>query len=325
MLNKDRVKSEVINPDNQLELFGFKRYFDSFSKLYKNNDLPNIVMLNGNKGSGKTTFVYHFLNYILSADEEEKYSLSNFKINEDNKSYKLIKNNLHPNFYALKNDDNNENVRLEHTHGLLKFLRKTSYKSENKFVLIDNSDNLSVNISNLLLNVLEKESYNTFFFIINNSTSKVLETISSRSIKFNFFFTVEEKYLIIKSLLNQYNIKIDEGKLSNLLTFESHGNLIKYIIFFHNADMDFNDDKIGCINYLLNNYVSSNNPELINLASFFIEIYYQDIFLKKNANLHKHFFERSLILNQISNLKKYNLDKKLLIMSVQKILEDEKK
>ena len=66
----------VISPKNQLHLFGYEHYFNSFIKLYQKNKLPNVILLSGPNGSGKATFAYHFINYLLSYNEENKYSVN---------------------------------------------------------------------------------------------------------------------------------------------------------------------------------------------------------------------------------------------------------
>ena len=89
----------ILSPKNQLQLFGYDDYFNSFIKLFNKNKLPNTILLSGLKGSGKATFSYHFINYLFSYREQDKYSVSNFTINPDNKSYKRLCNNIHPNFF----------------------------------------------------------------------------------------------------------------------------------------------------------------------------------------------------------------------------------
>ena len=95
--------SEVILPKNQLKLFGYKKYFNFFIKLIKNNMMPKSVLLTAPKGSGKATFVYHLANYLLSSLQETKYSIDDLKINENNLSYKQIDLNIHPNFFLIDN------------------------------------------------------------------------------------------------------------------------------------------------------------------------------------------------------------------------------
>ena len=71
----------VYEPINQLRLYGYEDYFISFKNLYEKNKLPNAILLTGQKGIGKSTFIYHFINYLLSQNEEDKYSLESFTIN----------------------------------------------------------------------------------------------------------------------------------------------------------------------------------------------------------------------------------------------------
>ena len=62
-----------LNPVNQLSLFGHHIEFSNFIELYKNNKLPNKILLSGEKGIGKSTLAYHLINHILSFDEEYSY------------------------------------------------------------------------------------------------------------------------------------------------------------------------------------------------------------------------------------------------------------
>jgi DNA polymerase-3 subunit delta' len=98
---KENENLEIILPKNQLHLFGYEYYFNSFINLYQKNKLPNTILLSGPEGSGKATFAYHFINYLLSHNEKNEYSVENFTINPDNKSYKNLCNNTHPNFSLL--------------------------------------------------------------------------------------------------------------------------------------------------------------------------------------------------------------------------------
>ena len=59
---------EILPAKNQLQLYGYEYYFNTFAKLFKSNNLPNTILLTGQKGSGKSTFLYHFINFLLSND-----------------------------------------------------------------------------------------------------------------------------------------------------------------------------------------------------------------------------------------------------------------
>ena len=80
-----------LKPINQTILYGFNKTFNDLVKLYNVNSLPNKILFSGQKGIGKSTLSYHFINYILSIDEDHKY-LRKPEINTNNKSYLLVKN-----------------------------------------------------------------------------------------------------------------------------------------------------------------------------------------------------------------------------------------
>ena len=75
-MKKTKQKINIILPKNQLKLFGYKEKFNFFLKLKEKNRLPNTILLSGPKGSGKSTFAYHYINFLLSQDEENKYSIN---------------------------------------------------------------------------------------------------------------------------------------------------------------------------------------------------------------------------------------------------------
>ena len=45
-----------LNPSTQVNLFEHKDIFNQLYKLYKNDNLPNKILLSGEKGIGKSTF-----------------------------------------------------------------------------------------------------------------------------------------------------------------------------------------------------------------------------------------------------------------------------
>ena len=57
-----------LQPINQTKLFGLENYFNELV-IYIKNKLPNKILLSGQKGIGKSTFAYHFINYVLSKNE----------------------------------------------------------------------------------------------------------------------------------------------------------------------------------------------------------------------------------------------------------------
>ena len=314
---------EILPPKRQLNLFGYESYFDSFIKLSLKNKLPNTILLSGKKGSGKATFAYHFINYLLSLNEKNKYSLENFKIDPENKSYKDLCDNIHPNFFLLENKDKEENIKIDDVRNIQKFLNKSTYKSNIKIVLIDNAEHLNVNSSNALLKSLEEPNNNTFFFIVNNNSKRILSTIKSRSIEFRFFFNLGEKKVILNNLINQYNNKFSENVIDENFYTDSAGNILKFIKVMSENNINLKRDKLSCIFNLFDKYKTKKDSKLLHLISFLIELFYKDLSSRNNEKLNIYFHNKFKILNQINNMNKFNLDKNNLFISLQGILKNE--
>ena len=313
----------ILSPKNQLQLFGYDDYFNSFIKLFHKNKLPNTILLSGPRGYGKATFAYHFINYLFSYKEQDKYSVNNFTINPDNKSYKSLCNYIHPNFFLLENNSHEENIKIDNVRNILKFLNKTTYNSNIKIVMIDNAEYLNINSSNALLKVLEEHNANTFFFIIHNSSNRILDTIKSRCIQFKFFFTLSERKSILKNIIKQYrnNFSIDE--INDNFYFDTPGNVLKYLEILSESNVDYTKDKLSCISYLIDKYRQKKDSQLLIFISLMIELFYNELSLKNNKKLHIYFYHKFKILKQINDVKKFNLDKNNLFISLQGMLKND--
>ena len=193
--------TETLSPKNQLRLFGYENYFNSFITLFEKKKMPNSILLSGLKGLGKATFTYHIINYLLSKDEERKYSIKDFAIDKHNLSYKLLSTNTHPNFFLIENNLLEKDIKIEQVRNLLNFLNKSTYTRNLKIIMIDNAENLNLNSSNALLKAIEEPQNNTFFFIIHNSASKILDTIKSRCTEFKFGLTTSKKVNIFANII----------------------------------------------------------------------------------------------------------------------------
>ena len=119
-----------LNPSNQTNLFGHKKIFNQLSKLYKKNNLPNKILLSGEKGIGKSTLAYHLINFVLSENEEHPYDYQNNKINSYNKSYKLIQNKSNPNFYLIDVLEDKKNIDINQIRELIINLNKSSFNEK---------------------------------------------------------------------------------------------------------------------------------------------------------------------------------------------------
>ena len=79
-MKNDTEFISIVDPSQQPELFGYDSYFNFFIELFNNNKFPSVSLLSGPKGIGKSTFIYHFINYLFSINDEKKYNLKDKKI-----------------------------------------------------------------------------------------------------------------------------------------------------------------------------------------------------------------------------------------------------
>ena len=212
---------QITKSKNQVILFGYDYYFSLFKNMYLKKKLPNAILLSGQKGSGKCTFAYHFINFLLSQNEKYSYSIEKYSINLNNNSYIKLCDNTHSNFFLLEKDTLNNVIKIESIRNTLKFLNKTTYSSNIKIILIDGAEYLNKNSSNALLKALEEVDHQTFFFIIHNNSYQILSTIKSRCIEFKLFFKLEEKKAVLNKILNFYNNNFNINVHESFLFFES--------------------------------------------------------------------------------------------------------
>ena len=193
-----------LKPSENIQLFGMNIFFNEIANLYNQKKMPNKILLSGKKGLGKSTLAYHIINYILSLDEDYKYDINKFTIHNENKSYKLLQNHSHPNFYLVDLLDDKKNIDVAQVREMIKYTNKSSFNDMPRFILIDNIENLNKNSVNALLKIIEEPNHGVFFILINNNEKKILPTLRSRCLTFKINLTFKNTTSIIKSQRNRY-------------------------------------------------------------------------------------------------------------------------
>ena len=90
-----------IEPINQTKLFGLDIFINELIYLFECGKLPSKILLSGPKGMGKSTLAFHFINYVLSKNEDFNYDTKIFEINIDNHSFKTVLNKSNPNLILI--------------------------------------------------------------------------------------------------------------------------------------------------------------------------------------------------------------------------------
>ena len=314
---------EVTKPKSQLNLYGYESYFKFFNKLYEQDKLPNSILISGQKGLGKSTFTYHFINYLLSKGEKNEYNTRDYVIDPNNSTYKLIQSGTHANLFILDAIDG-ENIKIDQIRKLLLFLNKSTYYKSVKIVLLDNAEYLNINSSNALLKAIEEPSKDTYFFIINNDSQKIMNTIKSRCIDFVINFNFLKKKNIFNKIAQTYSLNFTESDLDIFLYFDTHGNLLKYLSILKNSDFKISENYLSCISYLMNLYNEKTDPKLLGFITLFIQNFYNQLSLKNSLFINNYYRNLNKILYLIDNMKKFHLDKKNLIFSIDKIIKNER-
>ena len=314
---------EVTKPKSQLNLYGYESYFQFFYKLYEQDKLPNSILISGQKGLGKSTFMYHFINFLLSKGEKNEYNRRDYVIDPNNSTYKLIQSGTHANLFILDAIDG-ENIKIDQIRKLLLFLNKSTYYKSVKIVLLDNAEYLNINSSNALLKAIEEPSKDTYFFIINNDSQKIMNTIKSRCIDFVINFNFLEKKNIFNKISQTYSLNFTESDLDIFLYFDTQGSLLKYLSILKNSNFKISEDYLSCISYFMDLYNEKTDPKLLGFITLFIQNFYNQLSLNNSLFINNYYRNLYKILHLIDNMKKFHLDKKNLIFSIDKIIKNER-
>ena len=295
-------------PNSQTNLYGLQDNLLFFAKLFDQKRLPSKILLTGQKGIGKCTLAYHLINFVLSKDEEMPYDLAEFKINLDNRSFKLIQNGSCPNFNLIDVNLDKKKIDIEQIRELIIQLNKSSFNNKPRFVLIDNIEYLNLNSVNALLKTLEEPNENIFFILI-NSNKKIIPTLLSRCINFNIslendkvneisslLFDNDIDNLLNKDLLNYYSTP---GEIYNLLKFSEEKKI-------NLKDINLKDFLLKLISENIYKDDKQSKTFVYNILELFL---IKDISVS-NSDIYNYFLKR------INDFKKFNLDDESLFLEI---------
>ena len=290
-----------LNPSNQLNLYGHQIEFINFKNLYFNKKLPNKILLSGSKGLGKFTLSLHFINYVLSKNEDYPYDFENFKINENNRSFKLVNNSSSSNLYLIDIKKDKKNIEINQIRELIDFCNKSSFNTKPRFILINNLEFMNLNSSNALLRTLEEPNDNIYFILINNS-QKILPTIKSRCLNFKIVLTQKEIKDIFSKITKQ---NIDDLFNEDIVPhYFTTGDFINFYNFSTENNIDLSNITLKDLLLKIIDEKHYKKETLdINLIYTLIQMYFlANIKIRNNYELYTKF------LQAIGNIKKFNLD-----------------
>jgi len=294
---------------NSLSLFGLDKNFEFISKIYSNQNLPRVIMFSGNKGSGKATLINHFLYSIFDI---ENYDLENLNTSGNSIFLKQFQNNIFSNIIYISGADF-KSMKIEDIRNLKKIILQSTISNKDRFIIFDDIELFNHNSLNALLKTIEEPSKKNYFFLINNKSKPLLETIKSRSIEIKIFLDESQRLEIIDKLVSYYKLDLVLNPKSSQL---SPGNFVKYNHICKEHDILPTNDFVENLTLLINLYKKNKDILYINLAFFIGNCYFQH--LKKN-NLFKNdkIFEiKNYIFSSLNSFMLYNINQNTLINAI---------
>jgi DNA polymerase-3 subunit delta' len=301
---------------NSLNLFNLRENFKFISELYSKKNLPKVLMFTGNKGSGKSTLINHFLYSVFDSDNYDKETLS---IAENSSFLGQFQNNIFSNIIYIKGADY-KSVKIEDIRNLKKQILQSTISKKDRFIIFDDVELFNQNSLNALLKIIEEPSQKNYFFLINNKRKPLLETIKSRAVEIKIILNEKQRLEIINKLVNLYKLDlILEPKPSQL----SPGNFVKFNFICKEYDILPTNNFIENLSLLIDIYKKKKDILIINLLFYLTDQYLKHIKDKNLVKNDKIFEIKDHIINNLNNFILYNINQNSLINAINEKLNHE--
>ena len=207
------------------------------------------------------------------------------------KGYKVI---------GVKKRSNFFNVQLKN------YLMEVSKDSSGELIIEDGDLTDTSNI-NALLKIIEEPLNNDYFFLINNKTQNIIETIKSRCVEFKIDMNFKGSNNNIQEFLKNFELKSLIDYDYNLLT---PGLFLRFNQIMYEYNLNLNDTIYENFQKILNNHKRNKLSINIDLMKYIINFYFE----KENKSISK--FQIIKIIDELFN---YNLSQKTFLETVKNI------
>jgi len=294
---------------NSLKLYNLKENFRFISELYSKKNLPKVLMFSGNKGSGKSTLINHFLYSIFDI---ENYDKETFSIIQKSSFLKQFQNNIFSNIIYINGADY-KSVKIEDIRNLKKQILKSTISKKDRFIILDDIELFNLNSLNSLLKIIEEPSQKNYFFLVNNKSKPLIETIKSRALEIKIILKEKQRLEIIDKLVNFYKLDlILDPKTSQL----SPGNFVKFNFICKEYDISPSNDFIKNLSFLLALYKKKKDILIINLLFYLADQYFKYIKDKNLLKNDKIFEIKNYIMDNLNKFILYNINQNSFINAV---------
>lgn len=301
---------------NSLNLYGLQKDFQFLKTIYNNEKLPKVLLLTGNKGVGKSTLINHLL---FSIFDNENYNIKDNKMSENSKFYNNYKKNIFSNIIYLKGSDF-KTVKVEDIRNLKLKISQSTISNNHRFIIFDDIELFNINSINALLKIIEEPTERNFFFLINNKSKPLLETIKSRALEIKIILNDVSRLEIIKKLISFYNI---DNILDPVESKLSPGNFLKFDYVFREYNISITGNFVDNLINILDLYKKNKDLLFINIAFFLSDTYLRNLIKKKMLNDEKLYEIKNFIFNNLNNFLIYNINQNTLINNLSNKLKNE--
>ncbi len=304
------------NTKNSLKLFGLDKNFKFLSDLYLKKKLPKVLMFTGNKGSGKSTLINHFLYSIY---DKKNYDKNSYTLSSPSVFFNQFKNDTYPNIIYIHGSDF-KSVKVDDIRDLKKKIFQSTILNQDRFIILDDVELFNKNSLNSLLKIIEEPTKNNFFFLINNKSTPILETVKSRTIEIKIILNESQRIEIIKNLLRIYQLELILDPISSQL---SPGNFVKFNYLCLENKINLLNDLNENLKILLNLYKKNKDMLFINLAFFIVDYYFDNLRKRKTMNNDKLYEIKNYIFSNLNKFMLYNINQNSLLNAISSKLEYE--
>ena len=280
-------------------LFFLTKYLDNFGKLIESENFPKTSMFTGNKGQGKYTLISH----LLFSIKDDKYDNNNYQINKNSKFYNSFYSGINTNFICI----DSSLIKVEDIRELKINILSKKINNEKRFIVFDDVDLINLNCANALLKIIEEPLNNDYFFLINNKTQNLIETVKSRCVEFKIDMNFKGLNNNIQEFLKTFELKPLIDFDHNLLT---PGLFLRFNQIMYEYDLDLNDTIYENFKKILNNHKRNKLRINIDLMKYIINFYFET----ENKSISK--FQIIKIIDELFN---YNLSQKTFLETVKNI------
>ena len=300
---------KYFNPKYSVNLYGLQKNFLLLSSLYSNKKLPKVLMLSGAKGSGKSTLINHLL---FSIFDENNYNIKKFNLLNESIFYKQFKSDIFQNIIYLKGSDFKA-IKVEDIRNLKTKILQTTIINRDRFIILDDIELFNINSLNALLKIIEEPSKNNYFFLINNKSKPLLETIKSRSLELKIILSKKTKIEIINELIKYHKIEIFLDPISSNLT---PGAYIKFNYIFKELNISINSKFPDNLSLLLNLHKKNKDSLFIDIILYLTDSYFKNLKVRNIIESNNSFENKHFILNNLNKYLTFNLNHNSLINAI---------